>query len=61
MLINAITISTEEALKLLLLPESHFCDLKAVDIAPAKLTKTISALSKGRRVGGDGPRAWPSV
>lgn len=45
MTIDVIVISPEEASKLLLLPESHFCDLKAVAIAPAKLTKTISALS----------------
>ena len=25
--------------------EGHFCDLKAIEIAPGKLTKTISALS----------------
>jgi ATP-dependent DNA helicase RecG len=31
--------------KILALPESHFCDLKAMAIQPAKLTRTISALA----------------
>ncbi len=45
MTIDIVAISAEEASKLISLPENHFCDLKAVAIAPAKLTKTISALS----------------
>lgn len=33
------------------LEEGHFCDLKAIDIAPAKLTRSISALANA--AGGD--------
>lgn len=45
MTIGIITISAEETPKLLLQQEGHFCDLKAIAITPAKLSKTISALS----------------
>lgn len=43
--INSIKISHAEVTKLLSLQEGHFCDLKAIEIAPAKLTRTISAFS----------------
>jgi ATP-dependent DNA helicase RecG len=43
--ISIIKISDTEVSKLLRMQEGHFCDLKAIDIAPARLTKTISALS----------------
>jgi ATP-dependent DNA helicase RecG len=37
--------------RLLTLEETHFCDLKATEIAPAKLTRTVSALANA--AGGD--------
>jgi ATP-dependent DNA helicase RecG len=43
--IPVIEISQAERDKILALHEGHFCDLKAIAIAPAKLTRTISALS----------------
>ncbi len=43
--IPIIDISQAERDKILALRESHFCDLKGVDIQPAKLTRTIAALS----------------
>jgi ATP-dependent DNA helicase RecG len=45
MAIPIITISSTEREKILSLRESHFCDMKSVDVQPAKLTRTISALS----------------
>lgn len=39
------TISDEEADLVLSLEESHFCDLKSIAIAPAKLTRTASAFA----------------
>ncbi len=39
------TIVLDQAAKLLALEEGHFADLKAIDIQPAKLTKTISAFA----------------
>lgn len=36
-------ITSEEAAELLALEESHFCDLKAREIAPAKLTQSVSS------------------
>ena len=44
-------ITGRERDRLLTLQEDHFCDLKAVEIAPAKLTRTISALANAS--GGD--------
>ena len=43
--IPIITISQGERDKLLALREGHFCDVKAIAIKPAKLTRTIAALS----------------
>jgi len=40
-----ITVSSEEAQQLLMLEESHFRDLKAKEIAPAKLTQSVSAFA----------------
>jgi ATP-dependent DNA helicase RecG len=40
-----IDVSSAERDKILALAESHFCDLKSIAIQPAKLTRTISALS----------------
>lgn len=40
-----IDVSPAERDKILALHESHFCDLKSIAIQPAKLTRTISALS----------------
>ena len=45
MAIDVISINAEQSKKILGLAESHFCDLKSIDIAPAKLTKSISAFS----------------
>ena len=38
-------ISDNELSKLLQIVEGHFCELKAIEIAPGKLTRTISAFS----------------
>ncbi|MBI3778099.1 MAG: putative DNA binding domain-containing protein, partial [Gammaproteobacteria bacterium] len=38
-------ISDAEVSKLLQMQEGHFCELKAIDIKPANLTKSISAFS----------------
>ncbi|HEY1809055.1 MAG TPA: ATP-binding protein [Acidobacteriaceae bacterium] len=43
--IPVVEISDAEVAKVLLQHEGHFCDVKAKEIAPAKLTKTICALS----------------
>ena len=45
MSITIVPISDEQARRILALDESHFLDLKSLDIAPAKLTRTISALA----------------
>src|SRR5579864_3564267 len=45
MSIPIIEISRAERDKILALRESHFCDLKAIPIKPAKLTRAIAALS----------------
>jgi ATP-dependent DNA helicase RecG len=50
-MINTIPINDEQKEKILKLNENHFNDLKAKDIAPANLTKTISAFSNA--VGGE--------
>ena len=43
--IQVVDISDEEVDKALSTEESHFADLKAIDIAPSKLTRSISAFS----------------
>lgn len=50
-MIQTIEITDLQKEKILLLSENHFNDLKSKDIAPASLTKTISAFSNS--VGGD--------
>lgn len=45
MAVPIITLSQAERDKLLALSEGHFCDVKAIAIKPAKLTRTIAALS----------------
>lgn len=45
MAIEVVEMSTEERDKALAIEEGHFSDVKAIDIAPAKLTKTIAAFS----------------
>lgn len=44
-------VTGQERDRLLVLDEDHFCDLKAVDIMPAKLTRTIAAFANAS--GGD--------
>lgn len=41
--IDVVEITANERDRILTLDEGHFCELKAIDIAPSKLTKTISA------------------
>jgi len=43
--IDAVKISTESSYEILNLQESHFVDLKSIDIAPAKLSRSISAFA----------------
>src|ERR1700733_1007714 len=43
--IPIIEISEAEVAKILGLHESHFCDVKAIAVKPAKLTRTLAALS----------------
>jgi len=43
--ISIVSISDNEVSKLRQMIEGHFCDLKAIEITPAKLTRTISAFS----------------
>lgn len=43
--ISTTRISDGEVSKLLQIPEGHFCELKAAEIKPASLSKTISAFS----------------
>lgn len=45
MAISVASISREQATKILSLEEGHFVDLKAIEIAPAKLTQTLSAFA----------------
>lgn len=45
MSISVVEISDVEASKILTLHEGHFCDLKAKEISPAKLTRAIGAFS----------------
>jgi ATP-dependent DNA helicase RecG len=43
--IKVVDISSTECDKLLGLHEGHFCELKATEVAPSKLTRTLAALS----------------
>jgi len=43
--VKVLEISNKEKNKILSIDEGHFCDLKAIDIRPAKLTHSISAFS----------------
>jgi len=45
MAINVFEVSAEQVKSILDLDEGHFADLKSIDIAPAKLTKAISAFA----------------
>jgi ATP-dependent DNA helicase RecG len=45
MAITTVAIGSEERSKILALQEGHFGDLKAIEIGPAKLTRTVAALS----------------
>ena len=45
MTIPVVEVSEAERDKILALHETHFCDVKSMDIKPAKLTRTIAALS----------------
>ena len=45
MSIEVITITTEQANRILQYEESHFFDLKSIDIKPGKLSKSISAFA----------------
>lgn len=49
--IETVDITGRERDRLLTLEEDHFCDLKAIDIAPSKLTRSVSALANA--AGGD--------
>jgi ATP-dependent DNA helicase RecG len=62
-MITTIKISDKEVQKLLGMNESHFCDLKAIEVSPKKLTKALAAFSNAE--GGelflgidDSPRVW---
>lgn len=62
-MIDSIKISLKEVKKLLDIGESHFCDLKAIEVSPSKLSKALSAFSNAE--GGelfvgieDDPRKW---
>jgi len=60
--ITVIDISQNERDNVLRLDETHFCDFKAIEIAPAKLTRTIAAFSNAEGgevyigIGQDGTR-----
>jgi ATP-dependent DNA helicase RecG len=43
--ITVTKLSNEEVAKLLAMQESHFCDVKAIELTPAKLTRSIAAFS----------------
>lgn len=62
-MIDSAKISAKEVKKLLDIAESHFCDLKAIEVSPGKLSKALSAFSNTE--GGelfigieDEPRKW---
>ena len=48
---EVVDITGSERNRLLTIDEDHFCDVKAVEIAPAKLTRTLSAFANSS--GGD--------
>jgi ATP-dependent DNA helicase RecG len=67
MAISVASISAEQAAKVLSLEEGHFAGVKAIEIAPSKLTQTLSAFANadggelyiGIAEQGTGkPRAW---
>ncbi|MCR4374802.1 MAG: putative DNA binding domain-containing protein [Acidobacteria bacterium] len=43
--VEAVEITGQERDRLLVLDESHYCELKAIEITPAKLTRTLSAFA----------------
>lgn len=45
MAINLIPVARDDVAKILNLDESHFADAKAIDVAPGKLTRTLSAFA----------------
>ena len=45
MAINILPVSRDDVQRILNLDESHFSDVKSIDIAPSKLTKTLSAFA----------------
>lgn len=45
MSISTVTITPEQGRRILAMDEGHFVDLKAIDITPAKLTRTLSAFA----------------
>ncbi len=45
MAIATTKITDDQARRILALEETHFADIKAIDIAPSKLTRTVSAFS----------------
>jgi ATP-dependent DNA helicase RecG len=62
-MIQSIRISDNEVSKLLSVEENHFCDLKAIEVSPGKLTKALAAFANSE--GGelfigidDSPRKW---
>lgn len=62
-MIDITPISAKEVNKLLRMDENHFCDLKAIEVSPGKLTKALAAFSNAE--GGelfigidDAPRRW---
>jgi ATP-dependent DNA helicase RecG len=44
MAINLVSVSKDDVGKVLNLDESHFVDVKSIDIAPGKLTSTAAAI-----------------
>ena len=45
MAINIVPVSRDDVVRILNLDEGHFLDVKSIDIAPSKLTKTLSAFA----------------
>jgi ATP-dependent DNA helicase RecG len=43
--IQTVTVTADEARKILALQEGHFLDMKSIDIAPSKLTRALSAFA----------------
>src|SRR5688572_11256882 len=44
-MIPVVALSSEDAEKVLAVEEGHFADLKAIEIAPSKLTRSLSAFA----------------